>query len=92
MTALEMFKKDLALQLLEAPLRLTENRIKRLETSLTPMVNEFEVSVYIEHVPVNSGPEHLTVLSSLWQKPILSLEDGTGKGAGPIIEGRRTKG
>ena len=77
MTKLTIFKEDLELQLMERELELLRMRAKRLQTSLTPTINELEESEYVRNVPVNEGPEYLTVLSSIWEKPFLTLEDGT---------------
>ena len=69
MTSLEM-------QILRRQIKLAEDELRRLEGIPVPTYNELEHSD-IPHIPVNSGPEYLTVLSSLWEKPILTLEDGT---------------
>jgi hypothetical protein len=69
--------KSLEIKILERQLKLAELELARIVVATTPMVNELEVSEAFTHKPYHEGPEYLTVLSSIWKPPILTLEDGT---------------
>lgn len=71
--------KPLEELIIEEEIRRLELEIAKLEgvDHLLPRrIDECEDEVML-HKPFHEGPEYLTVVSSLWDKPYITLEDGT---------------
>lgn len=68
--------KSLEVKILERQIKLVERQMRDVLDMIHPP-NELGESVYLEHSPVNSGPEYLTVQVTLWPYAHLETEDGT---------------
>ena len=65
--------KTLLVKVIEEEIRRAELDLARAQGDLPTPPRELEESEYLEHKPINSGPEYLEVVTSVWSRPHSSV-------------------